>query len=113
MFEVFKTITEEENVRLQSAEYMSSSSRKIVEVTLEDEDINISTERFKVLLDDYIDKNVMYEFLKDKLAKDNIPYDLLGKVDWSLDFATAKLTLTFENEDYKNELLVNGYKEEV
>ena len=52
MFTVFKTITEEENVRLQSAEYMSSSSRKIVEVTLEDEDINISTERFKVLLDD-------------------------------------------------------------
>ena len=55
----------------------------------------------------------MYEFLKDKLAKDNIPYNLLGKVDWNLDFATAKLTLTFENEDYKNELLVNGYKEEV
>lgn len=106
-------IDNDDNLRLQAAEYMSYSSQKIVDITIEKNDIDISKERFKVLLDDYIDKNVMYETLKNEMIKNYVPKELIRKIiNWNLDFSSGILVIEFpDGFKESDKLLSNRYSE--
>lgn len=106
-------IDNDDNLRLQAAEYMSYSSQKIVDITIEKNDIDISKERFKVLLDDYIDKNVMYETLKNEMIKNYVPKELIRKIiNWNLDFSSGILAIEFPDSFKESDkLLSNRYSE--
>jgi hypothetical protein len=100
-----RKIRREDNLRLQAADYMTYASQKVVDITIEKKDIDISAERFETLLKDYIDKSVMYEMLKSEIIKIYVPEDLLDKIDWSIEFTTEKLTITIKDDGDYSELL--------
>lgn len=107
-------IDNEDNLRLQAAEYMSYSSQKVVDIAIEKNDIDISKERFKVLLDDYIDKNVMYETLKNEMIKNYVPRELIRKiVNWNLDFSDGALVIEFSDDFKESDKLFNARYVEV
>ena len=113
MKQYFRKILSDDNIRLQAADYMVYASQKIVDITIEKKDIDISIERFENLLKDYIDKTVIYEMLKTETIRKYIPYELLDKVDWSIEFTTEKLyiTLTEDNDKYSKLLQEEGFVE--
>jgi hypothetical protein len=100
-----RKIRRDDNLRLQAADYMTYASQKVVDITIEKKDIDISAERFETLLKDYIDKSVMYEMLKSEIIKVYVPEDLLDKIDWSIEFTTEKLTITIKDDGDYSELL--------
>lgn len=100
-----RKIRREDNLRLQAADYMTYASQKVVDITIEKKDIDISAERFETLLKDYIDKSVMYEMLKSEIIKIYVPEDLLDKIDWSIEFTTEKLTISIKDDGDYSELL--------
>jgi len=113
MKQYFRKILSDDNIRLQAADYMVYASQKIVDITIEKKDIDISIERFENLLKDYIDKTVIYEMLKTETIRKYIPYELLDKVNWSIEFTTEKLyiTLTEDNDKYSKLLQEEGFVE--
>ena len=113
MKQYFRKILSDDNIRLQAADYMVYASQKIVDITIEKKDIDISIERFENLLKDYIDKTVIYEMLKTETIRKYIPYELLDKINWSIEFTTEKLyiTLTEDNDKYSKLLQEEGFVE--
>lgn len=113
MKQYFRKILSDDNIRLQAADYMVYASQKIVDITIEKKDIDISIERFENLLKDYIDKTVIYEMLKTETIRKYIPYELLDNVNWSIEFTTEKLyiTLTEDNDKYSKLLQEEGFVE--
>ena len=100
-----RKINRDDNLRLQAADYMTYASQKVVDITVEKKDIDISAERFEILLQDYIDKAVMYEMLKSDIIKIYVPEELLDKINWSIEFTTEKLTITVNDDGDYSELL--------
>ena len=100
-----RKIHRDDNLRLQAADYMTYASQKVVDITVEKKDIDISAERFEILLQDYIDKAVMYEMLKSEIIRIYVPEELLDKINWSIEFTTEKLTITVNDDGDYSELL--------
>ena len=100
-----RKIHRDDNLRLQAADYMTYASQKVVDITVEKKDIDISAERFETLLKDYVDKSVMYEMLKSEIIRIYVPEELLDKISWSIEFTTEKLTITINDDGDYSELL--------
>ena len=93
---VFKTkISNDDNDRLMAATMIANSSKDIIFNILTIPDINISTERFKEYINDYTDKYMYSEFLKNEVAKKYIQKNKTVK-NWTIDFNSQIMTIEYE-----------------
>lgn len=90
---VVRRVSNEDIDQLMAASMLADSAKDIIMKIIIIPDIEISDEKFKILLDDYTDKYMYYELLKTKIAN---RYLLDGEdyVSWSIDFNSRKITFT-------------------
>lgn len=90
---VVRRVSNEDIDQLMAASMLADSAKDIIMKIIIIPDIEISDEKFKILLDDYTDKYMYYELLKTKIAK---RYLLDGEdyMSWSIDFNSRKITFT-------------------
>lgn len=89
-----KKVSEEDIDRLQAAQYKFDAARNIMVTAIADMDIDISNDRFKLLNQDYTDKYVLYEVLKNSVIADYIsPNIRITDLNWNIDYRTATLTV--------------------
>lgn len=90
---VVRRVSNEDIDQLMAASMLADSTKDIIMKIIIIPDIEISDEKFKILLDDYTDKYMYYELLKTKIAN---RYLLDGEdyVSWSIDFNSRKITFT-------------------
>ena len=90
---VVRRVSNEDIDQLMAASMLADSAKDIIMKIIIIPDIDISDEKFKILLDDYTDKYMYYELLKTKIAK---RYLLDGEdyASWSIDFNSRKITFT-------------------
>ena len=90
---VVRRVSNEDIDQLMAASMLADSAKDIIMKIIIIPDIEISDEKFKILLDDYTDKYMYYELLKTKIAK---RYLLDGEdyISWSIDFNSRKITFT-------------------
>ena len=88
---VVRRVSNEDIDQLMAASMLADSAKDIIMKIIIIPDIEISDEKFKILLDDYTDKYMYYELLKTKIAK---RYLLDGEdyMSWSIDFNSRKIT---------------------
>ena len=89
-----KRVSEEDIDRLQAAQYRFDAARNIMVTVIADMNIDISNDRFKLLNQDYTDKYVLYEMLKNSVISDYIsPNIRIIDLNWSIDYHSATLTV--------------------
>ena len=90
---VVKEVLSDDIDILMAASMLVDSTRDIIQKIIIIPDINISNEKFQILLDNYIDKYMHYEFLKTEISKKYID-DIDHVSDWSINFNSKKIYIT-------------------
>lgn len=88
---VVRRVSNEDIDQLMAASMLADSAKDIIMKIIIIPDIEISNEKFKILLDDYTDKYMYYELLKTNTAKRYL-MDGEDYISWSIDFNTKKIT---------------------
>ena len=89
-----KRVSEEDIDKLQAAQCKFDAARNIMVTAIADMDIDISNDRFRLLNQDYTDKYVLYEMLKNSVIYDYIsPNIRITDLNWNIDYRTATLTV--------------------
>lgn len=88
---VVRRVSNEDIDQLMAASMLADSAKDIIMKIIIIPDIEISNEKFKILLDDYTDKYMYYELLKTSTAKRYL-MDGEDYISWSIDFNTKKIT---------------------
>lgn len=88
---VVRRVSNDDIDQLMAASMLADSAKDIIMKIIIIPDIEISDEKFKILLDDYTDKYMYYELLKTSIAKRYL-MDGEDYISWSIDFNTKKIT---------------------
>lgn len=96
MNEIRVKVTEEDNDKLMAATMIVNSLKDVVVNVLTIPDIQISIEKFKSYIDDYVDKYLYAEFLKNEIAKKYIDNDKIV-YSWNIDFNTQTMSIVYKD----------------
>lgn len=96
MNEIRVKVTEEDNDKLMAATMIVNSLKDVVVNVLTIPDIQISTEKFKTYIDDYVDKYLYAEFLKNEIAKKYIDNNKMV-YSWNIDFNTQTMGIIYKD----------------
>lgn len=91
---------------LERAQFEYEMRKEIVEKLLENDNINISSERFKIYLQELDEKKVFYETIKkaftETVVKQYVPKGYEKDYNWTLSYFTRDLIINYDLKGINN-----------
>ena len=106
-----KKVDNDDLMKLQTAQFLTEASSNVINNILTIPYIQINSDKFSQLIDDYADKFVFFEMLKVEMGKIYLPPDKFISIEWAVDYnhGFMNIKVSINNDNDIDELKKLGY----